>query len=54
MAPHECMVWANNPHNQQRIKYFMQKAATAIIGEVGTTPGHAERIAYLPTETICL
>jgi len=46
MASHECMVWAKNPHNQQRIKYFMQKAATAIIGEEGTTAGHAERVAF--------
>lgn len=46
MASHECMIWAKNPHNQQRIKYFMQKAAVDIIGEVGTTPGHAERIVY--------
>lgn len=31
---------------QNRIKYFMQKAAAAILAEAGTVPGHDLRVAY--------
>lgn len=31
---------------RRRIKYYMQKGATAVIGELGTTPGHALRKTY--------
>lgn len=37
---------ANEKGFQRKVKYCMQKAAIAILGEDGATTGHAERIAY--------
>lgn len=42
----KCMSVVNEKGFQRRVKYFMQKAASAILGEVGTTPNHAERVVY--------
>ena len=41
-----CMTSAHNTFFQRRVKYFMTKAATAIIGEESTTAGHTERLAF--------
>lgn len=40
---------AKNAVFQDRIKFLMQKSAVSVIGEVGTTPGHTERLAYAKT-----
>ena len=42
----KCAVWARSVGSQMRVKYFMQKAATNIIGEAPATAGHAERLIY--------
>jgi hypothetical protein len=31
---------------QRKVKYYMQKAALAVLGEESTTKGHTERVAY--------
>jgi len=46
MLSAKCMAKANGSAFKRRVKYFMQKAATAIIGEDGAFIGHAERVAY--------
>lgn len=40
------MAAANDEGFQNRVKYYMQKGAAAVIGELNTTPGHVERKAY--------
>lgn len=40
-----CAEWANDPGKQERVKHFMNKAATAIIGEGSGVAGHTERLA---------
>jgi len=42
----EWMHEANEKGFQQKIKYYMQKSAIAILGEESTTEGHTERVAY--------
>lgn len=49
MSAIQCMSTASDKGFQNRVKYYMQKAASAIIGEVGTTDGHTERVAYAQT-----
>ena len=44
-----CMETAYDEGFQRQVKYFMQKAAVAAIGELDTTPGHTERVAYANT-----
>ena len=41
-----CMILSKGTGNKDRIKYFMQKTATSIIGETSATAGHTERKAY--------
>ena len=36
----------NNPHFVARVRHFNIKAAIAVVGELGTTPGHTERLAW--------
>jgi len=45
----KCMEWAESKGAQKRVEYFMKKAAIAIIGESGSTEGHAERVTYAKT-----
>ena len=40
------MSWARVRENQDRVKYYMQKAAVAIIGEDASTEHHADRKTY--------
>ena len=49
MAAIDCMAKANDQGFQRRVKYFMQKAAVAIVGESESTDGHTERVAYATT-----
>ena len=49
MSAIKCMYEANEKGFQNRVKFFMQKAATAILGEDGATVGHADRIVYVKT-----
>lgn len=46
MSAVKCMGLAKNKGFQDRIKYFLTKSATAIIGEDSETAGHAERLIY--------
>lgn len=46
MGAIECYGKAISIDFKAKIKYFMQKAAIAIIGEDGGTVGHAERLVY--------
>jgi hypothetical protein len=41
-----CMSAANEVGFQRRVKYFMTKAAAAILGEDPLTENHAERVVY--------
>ena len=42
----ERMFEASEEGFQRKVKYYMQKAAIAVLGELGTTSGHAERVIY--------
>ena len=46
MAVIDWMQVANEKGFQRKVKYYMQKAAVAILGEDAQTAGHAERIVY--------
>lgn len=46
MGVKEWMFEASGKGFQKKVKYYMQKAAIAVIGEDNTTAGHAERLAY--------
>jgi len=42
----KCMSKASDTGFQRRVKYFMTKAAVAILGEDDQTANHAERVVY--------
>lgn len=46
MAVTDYMAMANDKGFQRKIKYYMQKAAIAIIGGDSETAGHVERVEY--------
>ena len=46
MLSTKCMIWTKGQGNPDRIKFFMMRVATNVIGETSSTPGHAERKAY--------
>ncbi len=46
MAVLDYMQVANEKGFQRKVKYYMQKAAIAILGEDSETTGHTERVAY--------
>lgn len=46
MGAIECYQHAQKKDFQHKVKYYMQTAALAIIGEDGETAGHTERLAY--------
>jgi len=46
MLSKKCMIWTKGEGNPDRVKFFMMRAATNVIGEDPVTPGHTERKAY--------
>lgn len=46
MSAIECMRETNDNDFQKKVKYYMQKAAISVLGEEGSTAGHADRLVY--------
>lgn len=46
MPSADAMTVARNGGFQERVKYFLQKAALAVMAEVNTTAAHAARVVY--------
>jgi predicted transcriptional regulator len=46
MSSTECMELANYGPYQDRVNYFLKKAAIAIMAESDQTANHADRVAY--------
>lgn len=46
MSSADCMAIANNGTFQQRVKYYMQRAAIAVMAEAPEHANHADRVAY--------
>lgn len=42
----ECWQVAQQPTFQARVRYSLNKAATAVLAEPGATPGHNMRVAF--------
>jgi hypothetical protein len=42
----ERYIWATDSTNQNRVKFYMQKAAIAVMSEADTTPNHYDRLIY--------
>ena len=42
----DAMHVSQQPQFVQRVKYFMEKAAVAVMSETLSTAGHTERVAY--------